>query len=334
MANYYNAEDFQGLGNLNYKVTLHELEVSLQEIILNLKLIQKNSNGNISPNVYFSSIFNKEVDPGLLPLQNHIKALPEKINYLTLELNTVHNRFLNFEFPFIEMLSDKDIKTFQETKRLLTEDALRHYQNASQIIKDSEKLAEQMTDLFLRKKKVAKYKYVEYMVMSESNSKKLTHILTQVQSLHSTIIDHSYDLQNHRRITNNIFDSFKRKLSYRLEVTSAQSFKSAFQNKVIEPLNQLREKILKDAAVLNVEKNAFTYNYYLNQLYRAFDYSKALNFIGPDYLPEHQLGQYRGHEQAIDFKLLDYFEKPGAIRSLISFLESHYSINNHCKLLF
>lgn len=332
--NYYKAEDFQGPSNLDYKYTLNELETELKEIIQNIKHIQKNLPKNTSSNVYFNSIFNKEVEQVLIPLQKHIKVLPKKIDYLALELNTTYSRFLNFEFPHIEMLSDQDRKIFEDIKKQITEDVARHYKTSSQIILTTEQLENKLSQLFLRKKKVSKHIYIEYMVMSETDRDKIFNLLIELQSLHNTIIDHENGLNTHRRTTNNIFDSFKRKLAFSLNVKSALSFHSAFHTKVLQPMKDLREKILKDASVLNVEKNAFTYNYYLNQLYRALDYSKALNFIGPDYLPEHRLGQYRAHEQAIDFKLGDYFEKPGAIRSLISFLEAHYSTNNQCRLIF
>ena len=100
LAYYYSLGDLQGLSNTDYRETLVEFESTVKEIMTHLTLVLKQDQ-KLNSNIYESSIFNQNLDLQLKPLSLHIKKLPDKVNYLTLELNTTMSRFSNFQLFFV-----------------------------------------------------------------------------------------------------------------------------------------------------------------------------------------------------------------------------------------
>lgn len=329
---YYTLNDFQGLSNSDYRETLAELESTIKGLITDLSLVSKQAQSSHS-NIYESSFFNENLDLQLQPVRGRIKKLPDRINFLVLQLDETMNRFINFEYAFINYLDSKDVKIFMQTKEELKEDMQRFREISADIVRKSERLHIRLERLFLRKKQISKYQYKEYMVLSQASHLQLFDVLNSTNLLFKEIIHLTNELNQHKRVANQIYDSYKRKLSLSLGVKDSFSFSKAFENKVIRPMQSLREKIIADRRYSDLDKNAFAYNYYYNQVLRAADYSIVLNHIGPDYLPESEMGRYRAHEKNLNDKLMEYIEKPGAIRSLMIFLETHYRPSS-CKILF
>ena len=222
LAYYYSLGDLQGLSNTDYRETLVEFESTVKEIMTHLTLVLKQDQ-KLNSNIYESSIFNQNLDLQLKPLSLHIKKLPDKVNYLTLELNTTMSRFSNFQFSFIQYLNESDIKIFQQTKEGLKEDMLRFYKISSDIIKESDRLKAELEATFLRRKKISKFQYKEYMVLSQPHQIKITNIAKSVSELYKKVINLTNELNQHKRITNQIYDSYQRKLSLSLGVKDSSS---------------------------------------------------------------------------------------------------------------
>lgn len=330
---YYDMQDFNGLGHLDYQTSLAELEATIKDVVLNLSQLKEKYSPTTRSNVYETSLFNSQLNTDIHILQLKTKELPRKIKFLYDDLNMYKNRFVNFDFPFIELLNLEDKRIFEDTKAQLNEDHQRMELDSSKIIQQSKELHQRLESFLLKRRKVSKYTYKEYTVISKSHGAELQVLLKQAQALYSAILDLTPQLETQRKITSNVFESYLRKLKISIGVRDSESLHKAYEKFVTEALNQLRKKIETDRSTVNPEKNIFTYDFYLNKLLKISVYSEALTYMGQMILSKAETFSLADKNNGLQMAVMDFYNGPKQIKPLTRFIERNYKINN-CKAIF
>lgn len=326
--------DFQGLSRKEYVSTLEELNFSLKSISQELGLQYGVYFFQSKDNVYRSSAFTRSLDmlEDLAKIQYSIYDLAKKGHYLSLETGTSFNLLKYFDFPFFDYLSSKDQQVFEDILDKQIENNQKNSKRSIALATQIDSLFPLLRTVFLRQ---APSSTEQHMTISKENKQLVLAIKSQVDDILLEIKNFKKALQKQQWSSENIFNSYTRKLALSLGVIDASSFKRVFLKYVDMPLNKLYIESSKNP---KLSSNLFAFSYYKNSLRRAFNYSEALYYLAPLFLPSTELSIYRNKlwELGQTVEKINSFKY--GLNEIVDFLHEHHSqtetASNQCRTLF